>query len=497
MLAGMHNPDIHSYIQTTDLEAITQSSDEGESLPLLLTILDLAMWICIFEFTNTDSVKALERLKELHSKLADICSRDTLEYEETRTNVGLVEVAIWEANYRPPPEDSKPTSNSAGLDHPFLFGLQISEAHKAALEDLTESISALQSQTEQANLSRSSDGLAIPFIPPRAVEDLVTQKHHQVWTIGNLNLMAPITLSMWRVWANLSVEEIQACEAAAQNNTTFISGIHKLLHPFSLSLYRFGKCATEEVQILTKLDIPTAKDRKDLHVKEMWNCKRPYMRCKCNIDATNGCSGDILWWNHACRYMINHLERFFDDDNYPTLNAKLAAFMVWMARVGRQAIKSHIVFMYQRKWMTEAAIQFAAFPNAKLLDKYPDALGFRKIECLLKPASFSIANPETPSQAPAKHQRLNLNTPPSNHQPSKHSGGYPRGRGGRFQVVGRRGRRGRGTHYGRSPTPIKEAMGSPHTPHTVPAFGTGDARNSTIRTDAHIMGRILSFEEEL
>ena len=494
MLAGMHNPDIHSYIQTTDLEAISQNSDEGESPPLLLMILDLAMWTRIFEFANTDSVKALERLKEMHSKLVDICSRDIFEYEEACTNVGLVEVAIREANCRPPAEDSKLTVNNAGLDHPFLFGLQISEAHKAALEDLTESIAASQSQTEQANLSRSSDGLAIPFIPPRAVEDLVAQKHHQVWTIGNLNLLAPITLSMWRVWANLSAEEIKACEAAAQNNTTFISGyIHKLVHPFSLSLYRFGKCATKEVQILTKLDIPTAKDRKYLHVKETWNCKRPFMRCKCNRDTTNGCSGDILWWDHACWYMINHLERFFDDDNYPTLNAKLAAFMVWMAKVGRQAIKSHIVFMYQRKWMIEAAVQFAAFRNAKLLDKYPDAVGFRKIERLLKPASFSIANPETPSQAPSKRQGLNLNTPPSNHQPSRHSGSYPRGQGGRFQAAGTRGCGGRGTHYGRSPTPNKGAIGSPH---TVPTFGTGDARSS-IRADAHIMGCILSFEEEL
>ena len=215
MLAGMKALDIHSFIQSVDSDAIAQNTDEGEFPLLLLTVLDLAMWTRIFEFANTDTAKAIDRLKELHSKLADICTRDSLEYEEARINVGLVEAAIREANCRPPPEESKPTAYTAGLDHPFFFGLQISDAHKAALEDLNDSIAASQSQSEQANLFRSSDSLSIPFIPPRAVEDLVVNKHHQVWTIGNLNLLAPVTLSMWRVWANLSAEELQACEAAS------------------------------------------------------------------------------------------------------------------------------------------------------------------------------------------------------------------------------------------------------------------------------------------
>ena len=221
------------------------------------------------------------------------------------------------------------------------------------------------------------------------------------------------------------------------------------------------------------------------------------MRCRCNRDATNGCNGDILWWDHACWYMINNVERFFDDENYPTLNAKFAAFMVWMSRVGCQVIKSHIVFMYHRKWMTETAVQFAAFPTAKLLDKYPDMVGFRKIERLLKLTSFSIANPETSSQGPpSKRQRFNLNTPPSNSQPPRYNGGSSRGRGGRFQAASHRGRGGRGQHFGRGNTPNKANHGSPITPQTVRAFGFADARTNH-RVDSPICGRILSFEEEL
>lgn len=489
----MRPPAVHEFIQTSDSEALTQSTDDGEPELLLLT-LDLAMWTRIFEFANKDTPKALERLKELQSKLHDINTRDSLEHEEARINVGLVEAAIRQANFRPAPEESKPGDMSA-LDHPFLFGMQIDKAHKAALEDFNEAILASQSQNEQATLSRSSDSLSIPFIPPRAVEDLVAQRHHRVWTIGNLNVLAPIPISVWRVWANLKPEEIETCEKAAQHNNTFINGAHKLLHSFSLSLFRFGKCSTPEVQVLVKQDLPTAWDRKDMHVKEMWNCKRPYMRCRCSKDASSGCTGDILWWDHACWFMINNLECFFDNDTYPSLTSKFAAFMLWMEKVGRQAVKSHLVFMYQ------AAVQFAAFPTARLLDGYPDLPGYRKIERLLKPASFSLANPGTPSPAPvSKRQKLNMNTTPPPLPPphARQSSSARRGRGAKFQAAQNKGRgaRSQSTPRNANSTPNQGAGESPSSTHIVPAFGTHEAGASR-RPDWMTGRRLLSFEEDI
>lgn len=103
------------------------------------------------------------------------------------------------------------------------------------------------------------------------------------------------------------------------------------------------------------------------------------------------------------------------------------AFMIWMQGAGRTAIRCQIAFTYTRTWMCNGAIQFAANPMGKILPELPELPGPKKIERLLKPASFSVANPGTPSSAPpTKKQRINLNTPP---QHARQNGGAVRGRG--------------------------------------------------------------------
>ena len=82
-------------------------------------------------------------------------------------------------------------------------------------------------------------------MPPRVVEELVGEKCHRVWTIPNLNLLAPISTSVWRIWTGLSDDEMKACAVAAEYNRSLIRGKHKLLHPFSLSSFDHRKCQTE------------------------------------------------------------------------------------------------------------------------------------------------------------------------------------------------------------------------------------------------------------
>lgn len=50
--------------------------------------------------------------------------------------------------------------------------------------------------------------------------------------------------------------------------------------------------------------------------------------------------------------------------------------------------------------------------------QYPDLTGFRKVERLLKPSSFTLANPIAPSLDPAnKKTRINVNTLSNEHTP--------------------------------------------------------------------------------
>ena len=435
--------DIHQYIQESDTAAMSAAGEDGEP-PLLLTVLDLSQWTRIFEFSNSDLPAAMACLKELHSALDDILAQDEADLETSKKHMALVEVAIKHANKQTTedsvtvPQTSFPESGT--FSHPFLNNLAIEDAHKAALEDFQESIMTTQIEKEQELLVASGRFVAIPFVPQRTIEDQVSMKAHRVWATGNVNSLAPILISTWRIWAGMTTAEIEECRNCALNNKQLIANGQNLVNCFSLYCYDHAKCPVTTVKLHIKTDIPTANDRREKHPQEMWNVYRPYLRCACHPKSTTGCTGSVIWWDHACWYMVNHLEKFFPDETFPTLKAKLMAFMIWMQGAGRTAIRCQVAFNYTRNWMCTAAIQFVANPTGKILPELPELPGTKKIERLLKPASFSVSNPGTPSTAPqTKKQRINLNTPPQFRQ---NQAGPGRGRG--------RGNYGRGRYNGGS-----------------------------------------------
>jgi hypothetical protein len=83
--------------------------------------------------------------------------------------------------------------------HPLLNRLNIEQAHKAAIEELSESITYTQTEANRAALEATSRGPAIPFLPARAVEDLLNTRSHCTWCLSNINLMAPITIPLWKI----------------------------------------------------------------------------------------------------------------------------------------------------------------------------------------------------------------------------------------------------------------------------------------------------------
>lgn len=484
--------EIHQYIQSSDKQALSNSTDEdaGES-PLLLTTIDLGQWTQVLVVANTDLPTAMRRLEEMHSKLEDLVNQDALDYDEAKGNTSIVECYLRSINCldseEPPGEVNGPATNLAGgnntMSHPLLLNLGIDDSQKAALEDLEEEITTTQHEKAQANMS-SGESISIPFMPPRAVEELVASRHHRVWQVGNFNLLAPIPICTWRTWAALTSAELDACNEAALQNKSIIRGIHALVMPFSLSEFDHRRCPSHEVNVQIKVDLETGKTRKDKFLTELWNPSRPYLRCACLRAPTATCPGSILWLDHAVWFMINNLERFFPDERHPNLVTKFSAFCIWLQKAGRLAVKSHVAFLQSRAWMVHAVVKFAAFPDSSLKEDFPDLPGPRKVERLFKPASFTLANPLTPRPAPPpKRARLNLNVADqgASSRQSSTSGNRPygyRGRSrGRGQYQVRGGRRG-GAHSGsygpRPPTadsPTRQ-LPSPVTPQTVPAFGS-------------------------
>jgi hypothetical protein len=494
--------EIHRYIQTTDLNTIETTPEDGESL-LLLNVLDLGHWSKIFELANSDTPAALARLEDAANRLHDLNQRDALDLEEARFNTGLVETYLKQTNFggrfQGSTMEHKPAADASAA-HPFVIHMRVPEAHKAALEDLRESISATQTERERATLSNSSENFSIPFMPPRAVEELVAEKCHRVWTIPNLNLLAPISTSVWRIWTGLSEDDMRTCSESAEQNRSAFRGKHKLLHPFSLSLFDHRKCQTEEVSILLKNELNT-KEREPTYLKELWNVGRPYMRCLCERKATQGCTGEILWWDHAIWFLANNLEKFFPDELYPSLTTKFVAFMYWMRDAGKMAVMGHLMFLHTRHWMMQSSVLLAADPEASIPSRFKDLPGYRKVERLFKPPSFSINQTSSPSPAPPhKRGRFNLNVtspgPPAQSHPRNRQGGYAgRGRG---RSTGYR--RGTNMAYQSRPAPTT-GVHSPITPRDkVPAFGGHNGGQQPAEPLGHarppITGRILSFEDD-
>lgn len=231
------------------------------------------------------------------------------------------------------------------------------------------------------------------------------------------------------------------------------------------------KCQIEEVNILLKNELNT-KEREPTYLKELWNVGRPYMRCLCERKATQGCTREILGWDHAIWFLANNLEKFFPDELYPSLTTKFVAFMYWMRDAGKTAVMGQLMFLHTRQWMRQSSVLLAAEPEASLTSRFKDLLGYRKVERMFKPPSFSISQTASPSPAPPPHKRgrfnLNVTSPgPPAHAHPRNRGGYAgRGRG---RSTGYR--RGTNRAYQNRLVPANDGL-SPSTPRDkVPAFG--------------------------
>jgi hypothetical protein len=420
-LAAIVGPEIHEFVQTNDRAALLDTDDDGEHAPLLLSTLDLSHWTAIMYVSTLEGgvEKALTRLREAHAVLAHLLERDELDLEEANTNTLLVERALHTAN---PHEDwtDRPTptraGESAGSMHPILGRLNIPHAHQAALEDFGECIQSTQMDQEMASVESSGKGPAIPFLPQRTVEVRLNARSHRTWCLNNINLLAPIPISVWKIWANLSESEVKSCEDKALSSSSQSVEAHTIANAFPLALYEHHKCTTSSVLLHAKQDVLTCPPRLAQYSSKLWNCRRPYLRCACSQNAKSGCRGTMIWFDHSVWFMLNNLDRFFDS-RYPSLATKFGAFITWISAAGLLAVKSQITFIAFRRLMEVAAVELAANPNDKLLAKYLDAPGARQVERLFKPATFSLETSPSPSPAAAsRKRRLNMNVTPDDAQ---------------------------------------------------------------------------------
>ena len=92
-------------------------------------------------------------------------------------------------------------------------------------------------------------GPAIPFMPARTMEVRLNSRSYCTSCLNNINLLAPILVSVWKVWANLYDGVVKACEDKALNAKIQLVEGQAIANAFPLALYEHHKCTISVVLI--------------------------------------------------------------------------------------------------------------------------------------------------------------------------------------------------------------------------------------------------------
>ena len=217
-----------------------------------------------------DPIKALEELKTVHFQLADILETESEELDNATTNSKKVDQAIRLANPQEAPKGTTSLTCStlaspSATVHPLMSGKMIAMAHKAALEDLCSSIQLSQVEKANAVLLTAGKGPVAPLLPRRSVEYQLGSKNHQCWALNNINLLAPVSVHMWRTWRNLSNQEMESLKSNATNYIGHLREPQEIPNAFPLGMFDHKKCLLADVTVHTKQDLTTGYDHCDKH----------------------------------------------------------------------------------------------------------------------------------------------------------------------------------------------------------------------------------------
>ena len=159
-------------------------------------------------------------------------------------------------------------TSASSTVHPLLAKLKISSMKMYALEYFNENINSSQAEKEKQSMVNTKGPLE-PVKPPSCVELLVADHQHRMCAINNTNLLAPISILMWKMWAGLSGLDVEQCKKHALNNIGVLRALMDLLHAFSLNMFEHSKCTTRDVKLHTKKYLPTGYNRKESHLAKL------------------------------------------------------------------------------------------------------------------------------------------------------------------------------------------------------------------------------------
>ena len=402
-MASIASATFHSTVQKLDSEALADTNEEGLHAPTLLEVLDLRYWTLLLDACLHSEEKGMRKLQELFDDLPQILAADDQDAERMAVQTKLIDDALMLANQEPKPTTDKganPVRSTLLIigstpkrdvvtqkPRSLLSRLPIPADEKESIIQYCAEIEATQAAADLDKLEASGLGPSVPWLPPRLLEVRLGGLENRMWMHPNINHLAPITIEMWKCWASLSDQEMATAVSNAVNNEQPLKNGCKLTAAFPISAYDPKKCPIiEGVHVRTRQDLPLGLHRDKKHRQNWWNVNRPFIRCGCPLNGPKeACTGKMIWFDHAVWCMIHNLDLFFPAKGH--LCSKYAALVGWLETAARDAVKASITFAHMRNMMIEGALEYATNPSGKLLTKYGEGAGIRKIERMIRPST--------------------------------------------------------------------------------------------------------------
>ncbi|CAM6094009.1 unnamed protein product [Calypogeia fissa] len=417
-IASIRAPKIHEAIISHEREAMgsKECEEPGQSLLILLGI---EAWFAIYLLAQRNGVAtALGKLEDYCATLYDMEQFDALELERAQNIVNAVVIALVRAEGQslvPATPAIVKNDNLSGCspdlcstikENPLLDTHWLTPEERVELAQALETVNSSQTVTPEEVFTGEP---FVPVLPPRHIEWEVSAVDCCMWKIPNINNLAPISIAMWQAWGTISVLELKLCREQALNAVTKSDKAPVFVSSWPMRIFGYPKYHCP-VAASAKIrgQFVTNSTRPDDHKSKLWNWLRPFLRCSCYKGSSkSGCGGQLIWFNHAVWFMLNHLELFFQA---ASIQGRLVLLIKFLSGDARKLVLDQISFIYLRQYMNEAALELIAHPEEQFLTKHGDFKGLKTIEALFKPGSFSDKSEKL--NGPVK-QTINLNTAPT------------------------------------------------------------------------------------
>jgi hypothetical protein len=207
-----------------------------------------------------------------------------------------------------------------------------------------------------------------------------------MWKIQNINNLSPISVDMWMALGSITTAELLECQKSALEGVTLSNKPPQFISQWPMTAWEY-KCRLEAGAKIRGV-LVTNSSRLDDHKSKFWNWLRLFFCCSCHKYTPGACAGEIVWFNHAVWYMMNHLESFFDA---ATIQGRLVFLIKFLSNDARKMVKDQLGFINIQKYMLEGSIELANHPEERFFSHLPKHKALQTIEALIKPGSFTDA----------------------------------------------------------------------------------------------------------